>query len=283
MFHWRALPANEEDFPDPYGYTEALNSAQESPPVQNVTFTLGECEHCDALEIAISTMRCLETSVVRCGARGCANLHDWTDEQLGLKPSPPPGTPEAHHERYAPIDMLITLCRCEEEKDNVMNMSPGERVAYARGRKDAAAKYFKAERYASALDKYKMAVAILDFQGDFENEISIVEAASLKQAAKQNQGACFLKLGDTAGAIKVCTEVLKDAPESDKSLYRRAMAYLKQARYSDAECDLKRCLQVSPQNHEARRLLAQCKTESKKAASKEKTLATKMLSEGVCG
>jgi len=281
FFTWRPLPAKDEDFPDPYEYMAQVSAGAgaKSSNTQRITFNLGECERCDAIETAVASMRRLETCVLRCGTKGSADPAVWTDEAIGLLPEPLPEAPASMGGRsYAPVDLLITLLWCEGEKDNVMGMSPEERVRYASERKAAAARYFGATRYSAALERYKMVVAVLDFTGDFRDEGLLAEARGLRSAARQNEAACLLKLGDTDGTIRACTHVLEEEPRSEKALYRRASAYLRQGRFSLAESDLKLCVATSPENREARRLLQQARAEAKRSSGREKVMYAKMLS-----
>jgi len=157
-----------------------------------------------------------------------------------------------------------------------MEMSTSERLQYATGRKDAAARYFGAGRFAAAQERYRLVWAVLDFDGDMSPEEK-AERRTLRLASKQNEAMCKLKLGDTAGATAACTEALKEQPDSEKALYRRAMSYQRQGQYALAEADLRRCMEVNPGNAEARRLLATVRQEAKGARGREKKMFAKML------
>merc|ERR1711924_24602 len=155
-FAWRPLPANEDDFPDPYARFEGAVRPRE------VSFVLGNCERCDAIEAAVASMQHLETSVFRCGVRCAGDPRSWTDVNVGLLPRPPPNTPAGFGDKYAPADLIITLLDFEMEKA-AKDCTPEYRVRYALGRKDAAAKYFKEERFLSALQRYKMVQEVLQY------------------------------------------------------------------------------------------------------------------------
>merc|ERR1712232_1150744 len=142
-------------------------------------------------------------------------------------------------------------------------MEAADRAKYASERKDAAAKYFKTERYIAALNKYKLVAEVLDYTDDIKDPTAQLAAKALRRAAKVNEAACSVKLCDWVGTIKACDEVLKDQAGNEKALIRRATAYMKQDEYLRAETDLKRCLEINSENQEARRLLTQCKAEAK--------------------
>eukprot|EP00747_Dinoflagellata_sp_TGD_P058025 gnl/TRDRNA2_/TRDRNA2_150926_c0_seq2.p1 gnl/TRDRNA2_/TRDRNA2_150926_c0~~gnl/TRDRNA2_/TRDRNA2_150926_c0_seq2.p1 ORF type:complete len:477 (+),score=105.95 gnl/TRDRNA2_/TRDRNA2_150926_c0_seq2:62-1432(+) len=271
-FAWRQLPASEDDFPDPYARFEGSICPRE------LSFVLGNCERCDAIEVAVASMQQLETSVFRCGVAAAGDPRCWTDEGVGVLPRPPPNTPAGFGDKYAPVDLVITLLSFESEKD-VRDCTPEYRVTYASGRKDAAAKYFKAERFHSALQRYKMVQEVLQYIEDMKYmPDKLKEVETLKRAAKQNEAMCYLKLGDTTEAVRTCNELLVDDPRNEKALYRRASAYLKKGDYSAADADLKRCIEVNPSNQDARKLLQQCRSEVKRTSNKEKKMYSKMLS-----
>eukprot|EP00747_Dinoflagellata_sp_TGD_P181496 gnl/TRDRNA2_/TRDRNA2_35358_c0_seq2.p1 gnl/TRDRNA2_/TRDRNA2_35358_c0~~gnl/TRDRNA2_/TRDRNA2_35358_c0_seq2.p1 ORF type:complete len:221 (+),score=54.39 gnl/TRDRNA2_/TRDRNA2_35358_c0_seq2:408-1070(+) len=210
-----------------------------------------------------------ESCVVRCGSDGAGDRKAWTDEALKLEP---PST-------AAVVDMMVTLIWCEKEKD-VMEMSPTDRVLYAGGRKDAAAKYFKAERYTAALHKYQLVSQVLEYTKDLKEESA---AKGMRRVSKVNEAACCLKLDDLAGAIKVCSEVLAEQPDNEKALYRRGTAFMKLGEYVRAESDLTRCVRANPENQEARRMLQQCKTEAKESGKDQKGVYAKMLGQQAAG
>jgi len=265
-FAWRPiLEEHEDSMPDP---TEGWAFTSGVAP-QRIGFVLGDCDRCDALESALASMKRGETCVVRCGVGGAGKVSDWTDEHIGLIPRAAGGP-------VAAVDMLLSLLQCEKEKD-VMEMEPEDRVKYAAGRKDAAAKYFKAERYLSALNKYRLVLDVVEYVQDIKDPRKLDEATTMRKAAKLNEAACHLKLSDWAGAVKACSDVLKDVPRNEKALYRRATAYMKLGEHYMAETDLRRCLEVNADNQEARRLLANCKAIAKESGSQQKDVYAKML------
>eukprot|EP00928_Gymnodinium_smaydae_P050072 TRINITY_DN33680_c0_g1_i1.p1 TRINITY_DN33680_c0_g1~~TRINITY_DN33680_c0_g1_i1.p1 ORF type:complete len:550 (+),score=109.44 TRINITY_DN33680_c0_g1_i1:80-1729(+) len=265
-FAWRRLAM--DNLPDP---SQPWSFGDGEPRL--VTLGLGDCECCDAVESGLASMKRGETCVVRCGASGRGQVQDWTDDALGIRPTDSQAPVDVSN---AAVDIYLKLVSCEKEKD-VMEMEPIDRAAYASDRKDAAAKYFKAGRYIAALNKYKLVSDTLDYVDDIKDPDANALAKANRIAAKLNEAACCLKLDDNAGAIRVCTEVLKDKPDNEKAYYRRATAYLKQSMYTLSEVDLKRCLEISPANQEARRLLAQCKAEAKESGAGQKDVYAKML------
>lgn len=258
---WRALKSEEEHWPDPY---EAFT---DGTIPQKYQFTLGNCEHCDALELCVASMQMMETSVVRCGCKGDGDLRSWTDEALGLLPQSPEFTPAALVGKFAPVDIMITLISFQKEKD-AHQVTPQYRLDYAVARKEAALKYFRAERYNSAIHRYKMIQEVLTYTDDIRDSDLLNEIRTLKRLAQANEAMCCLKMGDTSGTVTTCTKLLEDDPKDEKALYRRASAYLKQGRYKLAKQDLKCCVEINPGNKAAHELFQKCKAEAQKPGVK---------------
>lgn len=258
---WRTLPAQ--------GYPEPLEQFvwDQGGCMREVSFGLGDCERCDALESAVASMKRGETAVVRCGAYGAGDARAWTDPELGLVAVPPGRA----------MDVLVTLTSVGKELD-VMEMEPRQRLSYGMGRKDSAAKYFKAERYLSALNKYKLVADVLEHTDDMKEEELKAEAKAALRSCKMNEVMCYLKLEDYVRGLKAVDEILTKEPENEKALYRRATCYLQMSEYVRAEADLAKCVQVNPQNREARLLLQQCRKDSKEEGKSQKEAYSRMLS-----
>eukprot|EP00927_Polykrikos_kofoidii_P031216 TRINITY_DN26872_c0_g1_i1.p1 TRINITY_DN26872_c0_g1~~TRINITY_DN26872_c0_g1_i1.p1 ORF type:complete len:550 (-),score=145.60 TRINITY_DN26872_c0_g1_i1:137-1786(-) len=267
---WRFASTTDLSFPEPATDPWVFEPATEEKPRRRVSLTIGNCVCCDALESALISMKRDETCLVR-----CYNPADWTDEDLGLQSSAATTTADGNGDATA-VDLLITMTWVEKEKD-VEEMDPVERVKYAAERKDAAGKYFAAKRYVPALHKYKLVAEVTEYVDDIKDIKAQNEAKSLKLTAKLNAAFCHMKLEEWEKVVRSCTEVLVHESNNEKALFRRATAYHRLENYVLAEVDLKRCLEKSPQNNEARRLLAQCKAEHKESGMAQKDVYAKML------
>lgn len=70
----------------------------------------------------------------------------------------------------------------------------------------------------------------------------------LKFTCNLNNAACKLKLKDYKQAEKLCTKVLESDSQNVKALYRRAQAYIQLVDFDLAEVDIKKALEVDPDN-----------------------------------
>lgn len=70
----------------------------------------------------------------------------------------------------------------------------------------------------------------------------------LKVSCNLNNAACKLKLRDYKQAVKLCSKVLEIDSRNVKALYRRAQAYIQLADLDLAEFDIKKALEIDPDN-----------------------------------
>ncbi|KAK7260655.1 hypothetical protein RIF29_26887 [Crotalaria pallida] len=77
------------------------------------------------------------------------------------------------------------------------------------------------------------------------------QAKALKVACNLNNAASKLKLKEYKEAEKLCTKVLDLENTNVKALYRRAQAYIHLADLDLAEFDIKKALEIDPDNRYA--------------------------------
>jgi FK506-binding protein 4/5 len=97
------------------------------------------------------------------------------------------------------------------------------------------------------------------------------QGKSLKVTCNLNNAACKLKLKDYKEAIKLTTKVLELESLNVKALFRRAQAYIETLDLDLAEMDIKKALEIDPQNREVRlehKLLKQKQVEQNKKEAK---------------
>jgi FK506-binding protein 4/5 len=97
------------------------------------------------------------------------------------------------------------------------------------------------------------------------------QGKSLKVTCNLNNAACKLKLKDYKEAIKLTTKVLELESLNVKALFRRAQAYIETLDLDLAEMDIKKALEIDPQNREVRlefKVLKQKQAEQNKKEAK---------------
>ncbi|KAL9669303.1 hypothetical protein QQ045_006847 [Rhodiola kirilowii] len=75
---------------------------------------------------------------------------------------------------------------------------------------------------------------------------------SLKVSCNLNNAACKLKLKEYKEAEKLCTKVLELESTNVKALYRRAQAYINLGDLDVAEFDVKKALELDPENRDVK-------------------------------
>eukprot|EP00931_Biecheleriopsis_adriatica_P088439 TRINITY_DN62765_c0_g1_i1.p1 TRINITY_DN62765_c0_g1~~TRINITY_DN62765_c0_g1_i1.p1 ORF type:complete len:436 (-),score=61.68 TRINITY_DN62765_c0_g1_i1:18-1325(-) len=226
---------------------------------ETLHFTLGDGEVCDALEYVSGTMACGEDALVKCATPRMA-----VDKKLGLPPT-----------LDTPIVFEVSMLGFEQGLDK-QAMTDRDKLDFALGRKAIGAQLFKDGRLELAFQRYSAVAKFLDYIDTlFADKDARLLAKDIKIACHLNRAACALKLGDPARAAICCTCVLAHIPHNVKALFRRASASIELGKYEEAARDLKRLLEIEPQNIESRRMLAKVHRHQHEA---EKELCEKMFS-----
>lgn len=90
-------------------------------------------------------------------------------------------------------------------------------------------------------------MGFIEYDSTFSDEEK-QQAKALKINCNLNNAACKLKLKQYKKAVKLCTKVLDIDSRNIKALYRRAQAYIKLVDLDLAEIDVKKALEIDPDN-----------------------------------
>ncbi|KAK2662726.1 hypothetical protein Ddye_001300 [Dipteronia dyeriana] len=144
----------------------------------------------------------------------------------------------------------VELVSFEKEKES-WDMSTPEKIEAAGKKKEEGNALFKAGKYARAAKRYEKAVKYIEYDSAFGEEEK-KQAKALKVACNLNDAACKLKLKEYKQAEKLCTKVLELESRNVKALYRRAQAYIQLADLDLAEFDIKKALEIDPDNRDVK-------------------------------
>jgi len=221
-------------------------------------FTIGDGEVCDALEIAVLTMKAGERSLV-------------TSRRPDLCSEPTLGLANLDARQ---VVWTVELQEVDEGTDTT-KLSPENLAVFAAARKEVGTQLFKRGRHALALERFTKVTSLVDtLEKNGQLEPQTVE---LRRTCGLNAAACMLKTGDPHGAKAACDVVLSREPSHAKALYRRASAFLALSHYTAAAQDLNAILRQNSQNAEARALLAQVRVAQKQYAADAKAAASRMI------
>merc|ERR1712048_1500074 len=187
----------------------------------------------------------------------------FSDEKLGIKTG-----------EYKKIIAKLEMVEFEKAKDT-WSMSDDEKIDFGNARKEVGSELFRKGRTALALERYKKVCDLFNYIDNFKEE-NKTKAKELKKLSELNQAACHLKLKNVADAKKSCNNVLKEERENVKALYRRAQCDYELKNFTDAMTDLKKVINLDPQNKAARALLKDAQAGQKEEDKKSKGLFANM-------
>ncbi|KAM1270499.1 hypothetical protein ACFX13_032400 [Malus domestica] len=142
---------------------------------------------------------------------------------------------------------LVSFVKDKESWD----MNTQEKIESAGKKKEEGNALFKAGKYERASKRYEKAVRFIEYDSTFSDEEK-QQAKALKITCNLNDAACKLKLKDYKQAEKLCTKVLDLDSRNVKALYRRAQAYIQLVDLDLAELDIKKALEIDPDNRDVK-------------------------------
>ncbi|KAJ0113628.1 hypothetical protein Patl1_01517 [Pistacia atlantica] len=161
----------------------------------------------------------------------------------------------------------VELVSFAKEKES-WDMNTQEKIEAAGKKKEEGNTLFKAGKYARASKKYEKAVKYIEYDSSFSEEEK-KQAKALKVACNLNDAACKLKLKEYKQAEKLCTKVLELESRNVKALYRRAQAYIHMSDLDLAEFDIKKALEIDPDNRDVKQEYKNLKEKLKEFNKKE--------------
>lgn len=144
----------------------------------------------------------------------------------------------------------VELVSFDKEKES-WDMNTEEKIEAAGKKKEEGNALFKLGKYTRASKRYEKAVKYIEYDTSFGEEEKKA-AKALKVTCNLNNAACKLKLKEYKQAEKLCTKVLELESKNVKALYRRAQAYINLADLDLAEFDIKKALEIDPDNRDVK-------------------------------
>lgn len=216
-------------------------------------FMAGEEQVVDGLDRAVMTMKKGEVALVNVAAEYGYQTEIKTD--LAVVP------PKSN------LIYEVELVSFVKEKES-WDMNTAEKIEAAGKKKEEGNALFKVGKYFRASKKYEKAAKYIEYDTSFSEEEK-KQSKPLKVTCNLNNAACKLKLKDYTQAEKLCTKVLEFESQNVKALYRRAQAYIQTADLELAELDIKKALEIDPNNRDVKLEYRALKEKQKEYNKKE--------------
>ncbi|XP_059298484.1 peptidyl-prolyl cis-trans isomerase FKBP62-like [Lycium ferocissimum] len=200
-------------------------------------FKIDEEQVIDGLDKAVKKMKKGEIAVIIIQPEYAFGASD-TPQELAVVP----GNSIVYYE----VEMVSFV----KEKES-WDMNTQEKIEAAGKKKEQGNVLFKAGKYVRASKRYEKAVSFIEYDSSF-NDDEKEQAKLLKVSCNLNNAACKLKLKEYKEAEKLCTKVLEIDSKNVKALYRRAQAYIQLVDLDLAELDIKKALEIDPDNRDVK-------------------------------
>lgn len=207
---------------------------EEEPPFE---FKIDEEQVIDGLDRAVKTMKKGEVALVTIQPEYAFGR---SESQQDLATVPVNATV------YYEVEMISFT----KEKES-WDMNTQEKIEAAGKKKEEGNAWFKAGKYERASRRYEKAAKFIEYDSSFTDEEK-QQSKVLKISCKLNNAACNLKLKDYKEAEKLCSKVLELDGQNVKALYRRAQAYIQLVDLDLADIDIKRALEIDPDNRDVK-------------------------------
>ncbi|XP_039050559.1 peptidyl-prolyl cis-trans isomerase FKBP65-like [Hibiscus syriacus] len=200
-------------------------------------FKIDEEQVIDGLDKAVKTMKKGENALITIQPEYAFGSSE-SQQELAVVP--------ANSTVYYEVEMISFV----KEKES-WDMSTPEKIESAGKKKEEGNALFKAGKYERASKRYEKAAKLIEYDSSFSEEEK-KQTKSLKVTCNLNNAACKLKLKDYKQAEKLCTKVLELDSRNVKALYRRTQAYIQLVDLDLAEADIKKALEIDPDNKDVK-------------------------------
>lgn len=198
----------------------------------SLTFTLGDGDVTQALDLCVQLMGIEETVLIDANSKYC----------YGKEGRSPNISPNAN------LVFEATLLDAKDGPDLEL-LTGEEKLALANKKRERGNFYYQRADYVFAINSYEIALKIVnssskvDFTPEEEDEL-----LDVKMKCLNNLAASQLKLDHYEAALKSCNLVLEQQPENIKALFRKGKVLAQQGEYSEAIAILRKALKLEPSN-----------------------------------
>ena len=225
---------------------------------EEFTFKLGVGQVIEGWDIAVAKMKPNELSVFTCRA----------DYAYGWEGKPPTIPVDATLRFQIELIRWACLPASSAPPSKQADMSPAEKLAHGKARREAGTTMLKAGLFEGAAPHFEAAVeslsavhSVMVASSVAPSANSLEEATGALRACLLNLSQCELNLERWGAAASNCTRVLGLGLEASntKAQFRRGLAYAALERHEEATADLKAVCLADPKSREAREAYATAK------------------------
>lgn len=232
---------------------------QEEP---ELSFTLGDCDVIQALDLSVPLMDVGETAMVTADAKYCYG---------------PQGSRSPYIPPHAALCLEVTL-KTAVDGPNLELLTGQERVALANRKRECGNAHYQRADFVLAANSYDLAIKAITSSAKvdvtFEEEEQLLQ---LKVKCLNNLAASQLKLDHYRAALRSCSLVLEHQPDNIKALFRKGKVLAQQGEYSEAIPILRAALRLEPSNKTIHAELSKLVKKHAAQRSTETALYRKML------
>ncbi|XP_043392019.1 peptidyl-prolyl cis-trans isomerase FKBP8 isoform X2 [Chelonia mydas] len=198
----------------------------------SLSFTLGDCDVMQALDLCAQLLEMGETALIMSDAKYCFGPQ-------GRSPDIPP---------HAALTLEVQLLAVQDAPDLEL-LQGREKIQLANRKRERGNFYYQQTDYVLAINSYDIALKTINSSSKVhfspEEEAELLE---VKVKCLNNLAASQLKLDHYEAALRSCTQVLEHQPENIKALFRKGKVLAQQGEYSEAIPLLKAALKLEPSN-----------------------------------
>ncbi|KAM6921987.1 peptidyl-prolyl cis-trans isomerase FKBP8 [Xenentodon cancila] len=228
----------------------------------NLSFTLGDGDVIQALDLTVQLMELGEKALIQTDAKYAYGTKG------SLEPEVPP---------YANLSFEVELLEAADSPDLEL-LPPEEKIALANQKRERGNVFYQRGDYAFAVNSYSIALQItessskVDITPDEEAEMLDVKVKCLN-----NMAASQLKLEHHDAALKSCVSALEHQPDNIKALFRMGKILAVQGEYAEAIQTLRKALKLDPSNKTIHAELSKLVKKHSEQRGAEQAMYKKML------
>ncbi|MCI4383792.1 hypothetical protein PGIGA_G00030720 [Pangasianodon gigas] len=229
----------------------------------NISFTLGDGDVIQALDLTVQLMEMGEKALIEAKAK-------YAYGALGSSSTPvvPPN---------ADLILEVQLLSAVDAPDLEL-LPPSERISLASKKREQGNVHYQRGDYAFAVNSYGIALQITEASSKVDiSPQEEEELLDVKLKCLNNMAAAQLKLDHYEAALRSCVSVLAYQPDNIKALFRQGKVLALQGEYADAIRSLKRALKLDPSNKTIHAELSKLVKKHSEQKGAEQAMYKKML------